>query len=193
MLHNCALRLTENLYRHCSLEPHKRPIFVYGFELIMSTSIAMASIIFISALLNNVYSSIIFLLIFFFLRLFCGGYHAPTYARCFLLTNSVYIAVYISSLLITRWNLLFLPSILSLFSGIVIFYLAPIRNKNHPLSDNAFHKNQKIARFLVVVETFILVILSLLNVSTSYLSIPVVSLMAVAVLMIVPKIQERSE
>ncbi|MGN8678187.1 accessory gene regulator B family protein [Oscillospiraceae bacterium HCP3S3_F4] len=31
--------------------------------------------------LKNVYSSLLFLYIFFFLRLFSGGYHAPTYSK----------------------------------------------------------------------------------------------------------------
>lgn len=85
MLHSCAEYLTHTLYRPCPLSEEKRPVFVYGFELSLSTLSSILSIILLSIIFKNVYSSLLFLYIFFFLRLFSGGYHAPTYSRCFIL------------------------------------------------------------------------------------------------------------
>ena len=90
MLHSCAEYLTHTLYRHCPLSEEKRPVFVYGFELSLSTLSSILSIILLSIIFKNVYSSLLFLYIFFFLRLFSGGYHAPTYSRCFILTNAIF-------------------------------------------------------------------------------------------------------
>ena len=89
MLHSCAEYLTHTLYRHCPLSEEKRPVFVYGFELSLSTLSSILSIILLSIIFKNVYFSLLFLYIFFFLRLFSGGYHAPTYSRCFILTNAI--------------------------------------------------------------------------------------------------------
>lgn len=48
MLHSCAEYLTHTLYRHCPLSEEKRPVFVYGFELSLSTLSSILSIILLS-------------------------------------------------------------------------------------------------------------------------------------------------
>lgn len=77
MLQSFAKYLTDTLYRHCPLSPQKRPIFQYGFEITTSTLSSAFSILLISIFLRDVLSACLFLGIFFFLRLFAGGYHAP--------------------------------------------------------------------------------------------------------------------
>ena len=57
MLHSCAEYLTHTLYRHCPLSEEKRPVFVYGFELSLSTLSSILSIILLSIIFKNVYSS----------------------------------------------------------------------------------------------------------------------------------------
>ena len=99
MLATIAARLTDQLYFRCPLDPSKKAIYEYGIQLSLSTLASMCSIVLLGLLLKNPASAFIFLGVFFFLRLFSGGYHAPTYARCFLLTNSVYLAVGGSKLL----------------------------------------------------------------------------------------------
>lgn len=48
MLHSCAEYLTHTLYRHYPLSEEKRPVFVYGFELSLSTLSSILSIILLS-------------------------------------------------------------------------------------------------------------------------------------------------
>ena len=57
MLHSCAEYLTHTLYRHYPLSEEKRPVFVYGFELSLSTLSSILSIILLSIIFKNVYSS----------------------------------------------------------------------------------------------------------------------------------------
>lgn len=52
MLHSCAEYLTHTLYRHCPLSEEKRPVFVYGFELSLSTLSSILSIILLSIILS---------------------------------------------------------------------------------------------------------------------------------------------
>lgn len=184
MLHTAAERVTEVLYRHCQLDQSKRAIFVYGAELSLSTCASTVSIILLSILLQDFYSSVAFLLIFYFLRLFAGGYHASTYAKCFLLTNAVYLLTWTFQSLFFHFDFTYLLPLISFASGISIFVLAPIRNKKHPLSDKAYQKNEKIARILVSIETLGSIGLYLLHIPAEYLAMPVLSLAAVAVMMI---------
>ena len=105
MLENIASRLTDQLYLHCPLDQRKKVIYTYGIQLSLSTLASMCSIVLLGILLGDAPSAFLFLGVFFFLRLFGGGYHAPTYARCFLLTNSVYLAVVGASYWIVRFQL----------------------------------------------------------------------------------------
>ena len=79
MLHNNVVRLTEFLLSRGSIDVSKRPILVYGCELALSTLTSFASIVAISILMQDFFSSLLFIAIFFFLRLFSGGFHASTY------------------------------------------------------------------------------------------------------------------
>ena len=193
MLQSFAKYLTDTLYRHCPLSPQKRPIFQYGFEITTSTLSSAFSILLISIFLRDVLSAFFFLGIFFFLRLFAGGYHAPTYARCFILTNSVYLMVYLVSRVFIAFQSTIPAIVLTLLSGLIIFAFSPIRNKKHPISEMVYRKNRDIARILVTLEALVLTSLILLRCDFTYTSVPIVSLAAVAVMMIISKFQERSE
>ena len=83
--------------------------------------------------------------------------------------------------------------VLTLLSGLIIFAFSPIRNKKHPISEMVYRKNRDIARILVTLEALVLTSLILLRCDFTYTSVPIVSLAAVAVMMIISKFQERSE
>ena len=185
MLENIASRLTDQLYLHCSLAPAKKAIYKYGFQLSLSTAASMCSIVLLGAVLGNISSALLFLGIFFFLRLFTGGYHAPTYARCFLLTNTVYLAVYGLSQGLVYFRLFFFLPVIALASCVIIVLLAPIRNRNHPLSETTYAKNRRTAIVLSLLESLSLVILFLWEDFRPYITVPVLSLAAVAVMMLI--------
>ena len=76
MLATIATRLTDQLYFRCPLDPSRKAIYEYGIQLSLSTLASMCSIVMLGLLLKNPASAFIFLGVFFFLRLFSGGYHA---------------------------------------------------------------------------------------------------------------------
>ena len=90
MLNRCACLLTDKLCRRGVVEEQKRPVFIYGFELLMSTLSSMVSIFIFSLLLGAPYASLCFFIAFMGLRFFAGGYHAPTYRLCFITSNSIW-------------------------------------------------------------------------------------------------------
>lgn len=182
MLKAFASYLTDKLYAYCLLDPRKRAIYVYGFQLSLSTMGSMCSIVILALAFRSIYSAFAFLGVFFVLQIFSGGYHAPTYARCFVLTNVVYLAVYGGAQLIWGLHLCGLLPFLTVVSCMIIVLLAPIRNQ--PMSEAVFKKNQKIARFLAILQGSTLMILYFFSVTRAYLAIPALSLTAVAAMMV---------
>ena len=195
MLNNCAVWLTKKLYDHCSLDEIKRPVYIYGFELFLSTASSIISILIISAIFFHIYSGCLFLAVFITLRLFSGGYHAETYGRCFILTNCVFLL----SVAFSQVLLLFVQDGISrmicadmtITAGLTIFFLSPIRNQNHPLSETRYKKNRWIARILACVLSCASIISLVFGAGSYYPILFSVTLAAVAVMMIIPKLNER--
>ncbi len=185
MLATIAARLTDQLYFCCPLDPSKKAIYEYGIQLSLSTLASMCSIVLLGLLFKNPASAFIFLGVFFFLRLFSGGYHASTYARCFLLTNSVYLAVVGASCWIVHFQLYHLLPVIVAASYAVVIVLSPIRNKRHPLSEKTYRKNRKIAVVLVSIESLLFLILFFWRIFQPYVTVSTMSLTAVAVMMLV--------
>lgn len=191
MLATIATRLTDQLYFRCPLDPSRKAIYEYGIQLSLSTLASMCSIVMLGLLLKKPASAFIFLGVFFFLRLFSGGYHATTYARCFLLTNSVYLAVVGASCWMVHFRLYHLLPVIVAASCAVVIVLSPIRNKHHPLSENTYRKNRKIAVVLVSVESLLFLILFYWQIFQPYVTVSTMSLTAVAVMMLSTLKNER--
>lgn len=145
MLNACATALTDRLLYRFPMAQARRAVYIYGFELSLSSLAVMSSVFILSCLCGAVYTSIIFSLIFVSIRLFSGGYHAKTYGHCFILSNAVYLACFCTACLIQMLRITFLCPVLALLSMAVVFVLAPVEHKNHPMSNTSYRKNRKIA------------------------------------------------
>lgn len=133
MLNACGTALTDRLLCRSPTAQAHRAVYIYGFELSLSSLAVMGSVFILSCLCGAVYTSITFSLIFVSIRLFSGGYHAKTYGRCFILSNGVYLACLGMACLIQTLRITFLCPAMILLSMAVVFVLAPMKNKNHPL------------------------------------------------------------
>ena len=89
MLRVLAERCTDVLINHETIQKGKKNIYIYGFELFWSTTFCVLSILALSILLGYFKLAVTFLLFFMPVRVAAGGYHAKSYGRCFILTNSV--------------------------------------------------------------------------------------------------------
>ena len=153
MLNKYAIHLTNKLCKSISLTNDEKEKYVYGFEITISTLIAMLSIAFISVLFDNILYSVLFIIFFYSIRLFCGGYHASSYLKCFILTNSIFVSTILLSKLVIKFDLKQIVILLVIFSSILIFLFSPVKNKNHPHSKERYIKFKIISKVLTIVYT----------------------------------------
>lgn len=162
-------------------------VYIYGFELLISFLFSTFTVLLIGALLHQMICTLIFLLIFIFVRQFTGGYHAKTYFRCQFCTISSYLIVLTLSLntTIPIWAFL----ILGIVGLTVIGAWGPIENPHKPLTINEKRKH-KLTGFILFVSTSI--IGSLVCLFNSKLSnVIFYTLTLIIALMIIPKLSER--
>ena len=132
MLNKMAVRLSKRLLSHQVITEDILDIYVYGFELIISSLISTTLILLIGLLLNMFFPTVAFLVVFILLRSFSGGYHAKTYAWCSLITLGTYITVLtLSKFLDVPWIAYWILAGVGL--GLLMI-LAPIENPNKQLS-----------------------------------------------------------
>lgn len=191
MLNACATALTERLLCRFPMARARRAVYVYGFEITLSSLTVMFSVFTLSCLCGAVDTSITFSLIFVSIRLFSGGYHAKTYGHCFILSNIVYLACFCVACLIQTLRISFLCPVLTLLSMAVVFMLAPMKHKNHPMSDVSCRKNRNIALIFTTCEGLSILVAFFFSFMLHIACMGSTTMTAVAVLMVIPKIQER--
>lgn len=187
---NCLVGLLEKFY---DLSEEERPVYVYGFELLLSTLSSMITIFSVSIIIGKPGYAIFFMLFFFSLRLFTGGYHAKTYLICFITTNSLFIITILLTKFILFFHLNWIMPILVIISTAVIWIFAPIKNIHHPCSEESYIKNKKWAHLLSSLYSLIFIYIYLF---TNFNDIAVNSawhLITVAVMIVVEKIRMYKE
>lgn len=158
MLHTVASYLANLTICKSQQNTMKMPILIYGFEIILSQVFAGCAIIFIGLFTRKQIESVTFLVTFISLRLYCGGYHAETYKKCFLSSIALFILILVLCELTLLTNVFFvLWSIGELASG-VILYKAPVININHPVSEERKKINRRKA-VLILLSIDIVIIL----------------------------------
>lgn len=155
MLHKYALKMTDALSCYTTVSDNDKSIYVYGFELLLSTLLSTISIFAISLAYKNIFFFVFFILFFYSLRLFCGGFHAKTYLRCFILTNLIFVSTIILSKIVILLSLKKMMPLLVFLGFCVIFYYAPIENGNHPYSKVKYQKFKITSRILAMVYLLI--------------------------------------
>ena len=108
-------------------------VYRYGFEISLSSALGMCLVILTGLIFFNIWNSILFLLTFIPIRMYCGGYHADSYLRCnisMLCTFSItaLCAHHIEASIVTI-------IMMSLIGMIIIAACCPVENKYKPLDD----------------------------------------------------------
>ena len=137
-------------------------IYVYSFELLISTLVNMVLIIVIALLSKKLTETVFYLLAFLPLRVIAGGYHADTHLRCILILFISYL-IFLFALTFISLKLSVIISIASLIiSTLIILIFAPVEDQNNPLSKEQKIKlklKSRVTVFLMVVFTFCILII----------------------------------
>ncbi len=90
MFHNMVKKITDYMIEKNIIEEEMFDIYQYGFELMISSTITMLSIMIIACIMDSPLIGILYFFITVPLKVTAGGYHAPTYAKCFIISQSTF-------------------------------------------------------------------------------------------------------
>lgn len=139
----------------------------------------------------HIIESLIFLIVFIFVRQVTGGYHADTYFKCNLYLCLSFVLLLISYDFFSNNNNVYLVTAINIVSLLIISIFSPVENKNKPIAK----ANRKGLKIKSIVFSIIISIISIILhcKSIKYGSILSLILLLISMLIIVAKLKEMRE
>ncbi len=182
MIYSIVIKISNHMLNRNIIKKELLEVYQYGLELMISCIITSSSIIITACLLDSFLIGMLYFFISVPLKVTVGGYHASTYSKCFIISNLEYIAVSITAKVL---SLLFLPSfiwiILLITSVYYILRNCPVKNSNHPISNNVLKRNQHLSFLLLGADCIAITVLYVLLSQSSFLNFSVLSIASIAV------------
>jgi len=129
------------------IKPEEKPVYIYGLDVFVSTIINILVIQITAAFLGLFWESAVFLTVIIPMQCVCGGYHADTHLRCFLI-------MYIGWWFVVPNVVLFSITariIIEVVACVIVLILAPVSNNNVSLS---FKRRLRMRRLSIVLAWF---------------------------------------
>lgn len=131
------------------IESEKLDIYIYGFEVMISSICGFAIAAILGLLFWKFWESMLFLIVFISMRSYCGGYHADTYLKC----NSVFAftmsAVMLLVTFVPQYSVWVHP-VVSAACLLTVLALAPVENEFKPLDEPTRRKCRIISIILLL-------------------------------------------
>ena len=150
----------------------------YGIDLFISSFLEIISILVIAAILGNFIETVLLFVFFIPLRIYAGGYHADTKLKCFLISLVMYGFSYTLANITPSEMFVLINIIGTLFSLIMVLIMAPIIHINKSVNDIERRNYRKISIEICLVETTIILLLTMAipkNIIVTYLTVGQVS------------------
>lgn len=159
-------------------------VYEYGCQITLANIINFIIVLVIGLIFKSVIQAGIFYLSFISLRIFCGGYHANSYNKCFCVFGSTCSICILLGHFLEKISLLTFISAGSLILlGVCIYKMAPIENENRPLEEEEKRKFRLKSWEVYGFWGVICCIFQILG-AFSYQAVLTMSLLSVSILMI---------
>lgn len=189
MLQKTSMHLANQLVFNKIISENELEIYQYGFEILFSSLITAISICLSASIFDKLSVAILYLAITIPLRTTAGGYHATSYLRCFIFSNLYFLFILFVYQLVLQFT--FFPLIwisILFFSYTFILLNAPIKNRNHPISDTTLKKNQKLLYIFLLIDSLIIIFCFTIKQSDIFIFF-ILTIMSVVILMFPNKIR----
>lgn len=157
-----AVKLTEKFIDREIISSDKKETYITGLKLILSDIINFSLIFIIGILTKSFIYSCIYLIVFWTVRKFSGGFHAKAYWICRIVTVGTYILILLVSGMIINYHVIIVP-ICNIFSVITMIAFAPIRHPNKDLTGKEVKANKLCALLTTLFFTVLSIALAIFD------------------------------
>ncbi|MEG1584998.1 MAG: accessory gene regulator B family protein, partial [Anaerovorax sp.] len=130
-------------------------LYAYAYRLLLSVLMSAVSFLLLGALFQRFLPTVFFIAAFPILRTFAGGIHASSYGKCYVYSLLFYALVIILCNLAVKSGKILDTFAIFLLSVSIIMLLAPVEDRNKPLSSQEFKRYRRITRIILLVEVVV--------------------------------------
>mgnify|MGYP003287297157 CR=1 FL=1 len=156
MFHRATGKIVEQLTISGIIQSEKKELYRYGINQLLNNMFSLLTFFIIGILLKGVIYALIFLMAYFPLRVYAGGFHASTAFRCWILSSGLLVLVLLTV------NYAPIPPILyDLFACLsiaVIIIMMPIEDANKPLDEKEIQVYKKRGVIVLILEILIFIL-----------------------------------
>jgi len=127
-----------------------REVYEYSFEILFSTMLGFITMTAIAVITDTIFYTLFYLIGFIPLRVVAGGYHAKNHFLCFIILIITY-SLFLFTFLIPLEHMIFLLTIGTLASVVLVFILAPSEDQNNPISMSNVARLKKKSRIIILI------------------------------------------
>ena len=147
--------LTQQLIRNEVIQASDKEIYQYGLGLIISSGLICSCIMLVGLLTQKIALSVTFIIGVSQLRAYSGGYHASTYKRCFLLSNSAFLVALGITYLQSAYHLKYSLIIGSILAMIYLVQVGSVNSEKNPKTDEEMQQRKLRVRMMSLIYTLI--------------------------------------
>ncbi len=149
------------------LTSDNRSLYQYAYEVLFNQIVNVLIAILIAIVMHAPITVFIFLASYMPLRSYCGGYHARTHGGCTIVSALLVIVVcLIDNVIKGSLNFIF-PLICFAVSGALVWWLAPVPDKNKPLDEKETVRYRKKSRQVWFTEVVLGMIFGFISANVS--------------------------
>ena len=156
MFHRATGKIVEQLTISGIIQSEKKELYRYGINQLLNNMFSLLTFFIIGILLKGVIYALIFLMAYFPLRVYAGGFHESTAFRCWILSSGLLVLVLLTV------NYAPIPPILyDLFACLsiaVIIIMMPIEDANKPLDEKEIQVYKKRGVIVLILEILIFIL-----------------------------------
>lgn len=190
MIHILAVKATGYLIKNEVGKAEDKESYIYGMELIMEKVLTYLALLILALYFKLLIPSLLFVTFFVLLRGYTGGYHANTYAGCFVGTILMYLACsQVVAPLLQKNKMFLLPGLI--ITAIIILKLAPVNHPNLELNSIEIIKCRNGTKAMLTVELIAIIVGIIFQIKMEYITFPFLGMVMSAILLIVAKILKQ--
>jgi len=186
-MNKVAEYISDMLISEKRINAESREEYIYGLEIALGKIVNYSTILLLGVLTRTLFSTVVFMFVFFTLRSRAGGFHAKSRLTCYLGTIGIYLLM-VNILVPIVSRHLSIQVILLVVSFVIIFCIATVNHKNLDLTDEELKGNRKLSRRRVYLVALGAIISLLFDFERVIISSAILAMFVVAVLLVLAKV-----
>lgn len=158
--------IADKLVQDDIIQETDKIVVEFGLRQLFAVLRSLSITFLISFFLNKVLECVIFLLFFWPLRVYAGGYHAKTSQRCLIISVvSIFVILELNDRLILSQHIIF---IITLLFALIIYKVIPQENTKKKLDIIEYKVYRKRGKCILVIELAISIVMHIIDYSIVY-------------------------